>query len=137
MHSIAALKQLLTQAEKLSEIWDYFYELMDKKILLQGSHAIADPSQDDVLSSMLSAIQQSTSHLLKQEVSFLSLCFSETPSEHLYQGSCLISGISIPAVVFYFSDIELGSFSYVNGGRCEMFRFSLTKITDPKMLIKH
>jgi hypothetical protein len=137
MYSIARLKRLLIQTESLSELWNYFYDLMDKKILLQGGRAISNPAEHDVLTCVLAVIQQSVSQQLKQQISFLVPMFSETPSENLYQGSCIISGIFIPAAVFYFSDIEMGSFSYAQGEQCEMFRFSLTKMNDPKTLIKH
>ena len=137
MPSIATLKQLLIESDKLDRVWDYFFELMDKEILLKGSHPISDPTKDDALMGVLAAIKESASQQLGQRVTVVGLMFSKTPSEHFYQGTCTIQNIFPPAVVFYFSDIEMGAFAYSKNGRSEMFRFSLTQITDPKMLTRH
>lgn len=136
-HSIATLKQLLMESGKLAKIWDYFFELMDKEILLKNSHAIPDPTKDDTLSGVLAGVQKSASQQLGQAITVKALTFSKTPNEHFYQGTCLLPNVFPPAVVFYFSDIELGAFAYSKNGQSEMFRFSLTQINDPKMLTKH
>ncbi len=137
MHSIATLKKLLTEADKLDIVWNYFFELMDKDILLKDSYSISDPTKDDTLIGVLAAIQKSASWQLGQEITVTGLRFSETPSEHFYQGICTLQNILLPAIVFYFSDIEMGALTYSKNGRSEMYRFSLTNITDLKMLTKH
>ncbi|BBO60460.1 hypothetical protein [Mycoavidus sp. B2-EB] len=136
-YSIATLKQLLMESDKLDKVWDYFFELMDKGLLLKNSHPISTPTKDDTLRGVLAAIHNSANWQLGQEITVTGLAFSKTPSEHFYQGTCVIQNTLPPAVVFYFSDIELGAFVYSKNGQNEMFRFSLTQITDPKTLTRH
>ncbi len=137
MHSIATLKRLLTQADKLSEIWNYFFDLMDKGILLKDSHPISDPTKDNTLIGVLAAVEKSTGWKLGQEITLAGLTFSKTPSEHFYQGTCTIQNMLLPTVVFYFSDIEMGALTYSKNGRNEMYRFSLTNVTNLKTQTKH
>ncbi len=137
MHSIAKLKRLLTEAGKLGEIWNYFFDLMDEGILLKDSHPISDPTKDDTLIAVLAAVQKSTGWQLGQEIPLAGLTFSKTPSEHFYQGACAIQNMLLPAVVFYFSDIEMGALTYSKNGRSEMYRFSLTNVTNLKTQTKH
>jgi len=138
MYSIATLKKLLFASGDLKKVWDYFFDLMDREILLKDSRAIANPAECDLLTHVLAAVKTSASMQLGRQVSVSALMFSETVSESFYQGTYLIQGIPFPVPMFYFSDIETGSFVYhTEDGRDQMFRFSLTQMVDGKMPTRH
>ena len=135
--SLSTLKKLVLQSGQLNKVWNYFFDLMDQGALLKNSRPISDPMKKEVLVNMFNAIQASITQHLHKKIKLTPLAFSETTNESFYHGGFSIPGISIPCAAFYFADIEIGSFCYSKNGSNEMFRFSLTKITDPKTLIKH
>jgi hypothetical protein len=135
--SLSILKKLVLQSGQLTKVWNYFFDLMDEGVLLKDSQPIPNPMEKDVLVNIFNAMQAGITQQLHKQVTLIPLAFSETRKDFFYHGSFSIPGIPIPGAVFYFSDIETGSFCYSKNGNNEMFRFSLTKITDPKTLIKH
>lgn len=74
-------------------------------------------------------------HFKKYKI--VSFSFAEISSEHFYHGKFLIDGIVTPCILFYFSDLDIGSFVYQKVGTTEMFQFSLIKITSPQTITLH
>ncbi|WP_205411439.1 hypothetical protein [Candidatus Fukatsuia symbiotica] len=105
--------------------------------LRKDNTTIPKPKEEDTLIAVLTIIENIVGQKLDRKVTFINLMFNKVSDSHFYHGFCMIKGFSQPLSIFYFLDVEMGSFLYNKNGRSEMFRFSLTTTTDPNTLIKH
>lgn len=130
---ISTLKKLLLESKQFNEIWNYFFDLMEQGDFIKKSKSIHNLTKNEVLTDVLTAIEQFTFKKAKMTP----LSFSEISKEHFYHGAFSIPGILMPCAFFYFSDINMGSFAYPTERSTEIFRFSLTKVTNPQTLTLH
>ncbi|WP_342221413.1 hypothetical protein [Candidatus Fukatsuia endosymbiont of Tuberolachnus salignus] len=136
--SITGLKQQLIKSKELNTVWNYFFDLMKETgSLRKDNTTIPKPKEEDTLIAVLTIIENIVGQKLDRKVTFINLMFNKVSDSHFYHGFCMIKGFFQPLSIFYFLDVEMGSFLYNKNGRSEMFRFSLTTTTDPNTLIKH
>ena len=132
MKSIVMLKKLIATSTVLTEPLNYFFDLVEEKILFNsdGYHLIENTERHVELLTVLEAVKYGASQQLHQVVELASHTFFEVPEDHFYHGVCMTHIMSVPLMVLYCSDLQIGVVSIASERRNNILRFALTRETD-------
>lgn len=133
MKEIEILKKYISESKDLSEPVNYFFDMMDQDKILYGmAHRKVEKmdSHPDLRAAIVATINIA-SNFLNKPINISGHQFYEIVQEKFYHGSCMVSGHTIPLLVLYCADIQVGISALTSSsGNTNFFRFALAKSED-------
>ncbi len=131
MKEIAKLKKYILESKALNEPVNYFFDLIDQKILLHavGSRKINDIENHPVLCAAINVAIDIINKSFNKKIDVSNKVFTEVPEEKFFHGYCIIEDHPIPLLILYCADLELGIAALADlNSPTHFFRFSVTSV---------
>ncbi len=133
MKEIAKLKQYIAESKTLSEPINYFFDLIDKNIILQtvGSCKISNIANHPILCTAITIAIEMANKTLKKKIHIHNQVFTEIPQEKFFHGYCILEDHPIPLLILYCADLQVGISALADLHKpTNFFRFSLATINE-------
>lgn len=129
MSDFKKLKQLVLQSKNLSEPFNYFFDMVENKVIqATKERTTALLNEHKELPLILAMLSKEVSQILGMEIQDLKPRFLEIAEHHFMHGTCLCSEIFAPITLIYFSDVQTGILA-IGAEKVHLIRFSLAAKT--------
>jgi uncharacterized membrane protein len=123
MKSIAELKKMVIEVSDLSEIMNYFFDLVDAKVISSSGSYLTDKQikNNRDIKVVIFSVEKTLSAFLEQKTRISKPILTYLPHDKLYHGLFMMRDGTFTPVI-YFSDIKIGVFCITLGSSTEFFR---------------